>query len=462
MTSNSQENTPVKDGLIQCAIDSLAFGGRGVARVDGMAVFVTGGLPGDECMARVTRVKKRFAEARLETLITPSDLRVKPRCAHFGECGGCVLQSLEYKEQLAQKGAQVENALARIGGASITMEAPVGSPEIWGYRNKMEFAFEQQGRSLMLGLRARSEGGRQLPAVLDLTECHLCSDETMVILSQVRRLCRDSGIRAYDPSTGNGFWRHLVVRETGLGERMVHLITTHDKRKFQVVAAIFEELAELVPGLASMVHSTRKARSVIATGETIVQVAGASSVEETLGSVRYHVSPNAFFQTNTAGAEQLFGAVAEFAGLTGGERILDLYCGTGAIGLYLAEKAGQVFGLEINAEAVEQAKISARLNDFTNCTFVAGSLDSSPAELANIPTPDVVVVDPPRSGMHPATADWLLESGVQKIVAVSCNPNTLARDVKHLSSAYTLKRARAVDMFPHTHHIETVALLERN
>lgn len=455
-----------KNSLIECAVDSLAFGGRGVARVDGMAVFVAGGLPGDTVRARVIRAKKRFAEAEAEAVLVPSPHRVAPPCPHFGECGGCVLQNLDYPEQLRQKADQVHSALKRIGGAEPVMDEPLGSPEIWRYRNKMEFVFERRERGLRLGLRGLLPAGEKgLPPVIDIDDCRLCAERDVDVLRAVRAFCRESGLAAYDPKTGNGFWRHLVIRRTSLNEVLVHVITAADARKFKRVEELGATLVDRFPELTSFVHSSRTKRSVAATGERMEFRLGTKAVEEMLSAgdreARYHIAQNGFFQTNSAGAARLFGAVREYAGLTGAETVLDLYCGAGAIGIFLADAAREVVGYEVSEESVSKAWSSARLNDLSNCRFVRGDLDRGVEDMDGLPTPDLVVVDPPRSGLHENALKAVQRLAPPRLVAVSCDPNTLARDVKRLSGSYDLVRARAVDMFPHTHHVETVALLER-
>lgn len=455
-----------KDGIIECSIESLAYGGRGVARVDGMAVFVAGGLPGDTVRARVVKAKKRFAEAVVEEVVTPSSKRVEPVCSHFGMCGGCAIQDLAYEEQLNQKNEQVRNALSRIGGVDgLVMDEPVGSPAVYRYRNKMEFAFEQADEELNLGLRANPEKGERLGRVFDMTECHLCAVRDLDIMHFVRDFCRDSNVPAYAPQTDTGFWRHLVVRHTSIGQVQLHLITAADERKYNLPEELGEALIDRFPEIVSFVHSIRTKRSTVAYGEETIFRLGHKFVEERLpkgeGLVRYQLAPNTFFQTNTAGAVELFGAISEFADLSGSETVLDLYCGAGAIGIYLAEDAERVVGYEVNEEAIGKAWASAKLNRMTNCEFHALSLDTGIDGVDDLPTPDLIVVDPPRSGMQEKTAESILRLAPPRIVAVSCDPTTLARDVKRLSEKYELKRARAVDMFPHTHHVETVALLER-
>jgi len=329
----------------------------------------------------------------------------------------------------------------------------------------MEFAFEQQGGELQLGLRANPEKGERLGKVFDLTECHLCAVRDVDIMHFVRDFCRESNVVAYNPPTDTGYWRHLVLRHTSIGQVQVHLITTADERKYNLGEELGEALIDRFPEIVSYVHSTRSKRSTIAYGEQVISRLGHKFVEERLPKgeehVRYHLAPNTFFQTNTGGAAELFGTIAEFADLSGQETVLDLYCGAGAIGLYLADEAGEVIGYEVNEEAIGKAWASAKLNRINNCEFHALSLDQGIDGVEDLPTPDVIIVDPPRSGMQEKAAKSIMRLGPPRIVAVSCDPTTLARDVKRLSAKYELQRARAVDMFPHTHHVETVALLVR-
>ncbi|WP_147822207.1 23S rRNA (uracil(1939)-C(5))-methyltransferase RlmD [Salidesulfovibrio onnuriiensis] len=453
-----------KDDIIECDIESLAFGGAGVARVDGMAVFVQAALPGQRVQARVTRAKKRFAEAVAMQTLRPSPHQVQPVCPHYGECGGCAMQDLDYAEQLRQKARQVEDTLRRIGRVEPVMSEPVGSPHVFHYRNKMEFAFE--GEELRLGLRKRLLPGQKGQGdVLDLEECHLCSEATMTALAAVRRACRESGLPAYDPRSGRGYWRHCIIRHTSLDQVMVHLITSDEARHHETAAELGDGLRLEIPSITSFVHSSRRSRRTLAFGERVEYTAGQGYVEECLNrgetEVRYRISPNSFFQTNTEGASALFGAVLEMGAFSGESAVLDLYCGAGGIGLFLAPGVRRVQGFELSEESVEDARVNARMNSFHNCEFHAGSLEGGLRGLEDMPRPDIIVCDPPRSGMHDEVVRAILRLGPDQVVAVSCDPSTLARDVNRLSDAYALVRARAVDMFPHTHHVETVALLQK-
>ena len=440
--------------LIDCDITALAFGGRGLARLEGMVVFVERGLPGQRVRAKVERVKKRFAEARVEEVLTRSPHQVEPFCAHFGTCGGCLFQDLEYEEQLRWKERQVADALARIGGLeSVDVRPILASPQTRGYRNKMEFAFEGAGASLRLGLRER--GGRR---VVDLTECHLQSPETVRLLAAARAFCRESDVPAWDGR--NGFWRHLVIRRSeATGELLAHCITTPETRHFRAVEDLAAALKQAVPGLTAFVHSVSAARSGVAAGQEAIRAVGADHLTERLGGLDFRVSAEAFFQTNTRAAELLYGAVADLAGLTGAEVVYDLYCGSGGIALYLARNAAKVFGFEVSEQALEDARINAKANNLANCRFVSGRI--APRRFKGLPTPEILVCDPPRAGLDDPGLDAVRESGAQRVVAVSCDPATLARDVARLAPLYELAAVQPADLFPHTAHVEAAALLKR-
>lgn len=456
-----------KGEMIECGVEALAFGGDGIARVDGMAVFVQRGLPGQRVRARLTLVKKRFAKAVVEEVLEQTPHFVEPQCPHFGVCGGCVWQDLAYSEQLAWKSRQVSDALARIGGVEPEMLEPVPSPAVFGYRNKMEFAFAggRADEPLRLGLHARTEPGRKgQGAVFDVERCPLCSERTMDVLREARLLCQESGIAAYDPASGRGYWRHLVVRHTGTDQLMAHLITADDPKLHKDAARIVEALHASIPGMNSCVHSSRRSRNTLAFGERVHHVSGSKYIEERLlrgdTAVRYRISANSFFQTNTQGASDLYDAVLHMGGFSADQTVLDLYCGAGGVGLFLAGVVRRVVGFELSPDAVRDAYANARMNGLENCEYHAGSLEDG-LNLDSLPRPDVVVCDPPRSGMHEPVVKALLALRPKRIVAVSCDPATLARDCSRLAPQYSVVRAQAVDLFAHTHHVETVAILER-
>lgn len=442
-----------KNSLVECEITALALGGRGVARVGGMVLFVERGLPGQRVLARVDRVKKRFAEARTEEILTPSPAQVEPFCPHFGVCGGCLFQDLDYAEQLRWKARQVADSLARIGGvADAEMRPILASPQTRAYRNKMEYAFQGQGQDLALGLKER--GGHR---VVDVTACGLQVPEAMALLAAAREFCRNSKVPAWD-GRGRGFWRHLVVRTAAQGI-LAHCITAHEPRHFKAAQALGHALKAAVPGLVGFAHSTTAQRTALAAGEQGILALGQDHLLENLGGLTLKVSANAFFQTNTQAAELLCAEVRDLAGLTGAEVVYDLYCGVGGLALTLAPKAARVYGLEVSEEAVADAQENARRNGLDHCEFLAGRV--GPKLVRDLPRPQVVVCDPPRAGLDDAALALLQDMTPERIVAVSCDPATLARDVARLNPLYALAAVRPVDLFPHTAHVETVALLRR-
>lgn len=447
---------------IECRIEALVLGGRALARVDGLVVLLDGGLPGETVEARVLRRKKRHAEAQTLRVLAPSPHRVEPFCPHFGRCGGCSHQDLAYAEQLAWKQRQVLETLERIGKAKPERVLPaIPSPLLTHYRNKMEFAFDGRGADLALGLHARGESGK----VLDIAECPIGPKLAGAILALARTFCRDSRIPAFDPETGRGFWRHLVVRYSeSAGRLLVHCITADDEPRLPAAQALGEALLAAVPEIVSYVHSTRKSRRALAFGERIALALGEPGLAEVLRldgrELRFAVSPNAFFQTNTRAAELLYAAGLDLLGLAACDSVLDLYCGSGGMSLFLAAKAGQVVGFDLSAEAVADARRNAERNGLANCRFE--TLDLGAVALPQgLPQPRAVVLDPPRQGADPRAIETLLALAPEKLLFVSCDPATLARDVERLSPRYALDAVRVVDLFPHTPHVESLTLLER-
>ena len=442
-----------KGSLIECEITGLALGGRGVARKDGLVLFVERGLPGQRVQARVERVKKRFAEARVEQVLSPSSHEVPPFCPHFGTCGGCLFQDLDYAEQLAWKSRWVADSLARIGGVEAAALRPIlASPQTRAYRNKMEYAFQGQGQDLVLGLKER--GGSR---VIDITACGLQVPEGMQLVAAAREFCRNSRVPAWD-GKGRGFWRHLVVRTSPQG-LLAHLITAHEPRNFKAAEALGRNLKEAVPGLTGFAHSSTGQRTALAAGEQGILALGQDHLLESLAGLSLKVSANAFFQTNAQAAELLCAEVSDLAGLSGAEVVYDLYCGVGGLALALAAKAARVYGFEVSEEAVADARENARRNGLDHCEFKAGKV--GPKLARGLPKPEVVVCDPPRAGLDDGAMALLQDLTPERIVAVSCDPATLARDVGRLNPLYELVSARPVDLFPHTAHVETVALLRR-
>ena len=440
-------------------VTDLAFQGRGVARIDGLVVFVDGGLPGDTVNIEITHRHRRYIESRVLNVVEPSPDRVAPRCAHFGECGGCRLQNLAYEKQLAFKAAQVRNHLQRIGGLEHLPEIPMIACEpTFGYRNKMEFAFgrDSAGR-LTLGLHPRET----YASVFDLRECHLPSPTFARIVDLTRRHFSSINAPAYDPVAHTGLLRFLVIREgVNSNQFLVNLVTAPgevaDAQDWVSV------LKDAVPGLTTAVRTVNAARANIAIGEVTDIWYGPGAFSERLGGLEFELGPLSFFQTNTRQAEKLFATALGYADLSPTDHVLDLYSGAGAISLLAARQAGRVTGVEVVPEAVTAAHAAAGRNGITNCEFVCADvrqfLKNAVVEKDRF---DIAIVDPPRAGLHPKVVKRLGELAPPKIVYVSCNPSTLARDVGLFTRGrYRLAQITAVDMFPHTAHIETVALLQ--
>jgi 23S rRNA (uracil1939-C5)-methyltransferase len=451
---------PVTKGEeLELDVDSLAFGGNGVARLDGFVVFVRRGLPGDRVRARVTKVKRSHAEALATEVLRPGPERVEAPCAHFPACGGCRFQDLAYEAQLEQKQLQVRDALERLAGiAEPPLEQIVPcEPEIFHYRNKVEYSFTSTEAGPALGFH---RAGRW-DEVLEIDRCWLIDDLGNAIRDAVRDWAREEGLEAYSQTDGSGYLRHLVLRQgRNTGQALVQLVTAPGE-KFE--AGYFVDVLRRFPEVRSIHWSVNDTPAEVTNLPSLL-LWGEEWIEEELGGLRFRVRPNAFLQTNTAMAEQLYALAREAAGLTGGETVWDLYCGIGTIGLSLAGDALTVWGIEVSEESVACALENAVLNGITNAAFFAGNVGEVVEELLERSgAPDVVVVDPPRAGLAGKALRRLGRIGAPRLVYVSCNPTTLAGDVKALREehGYELKRLTPVDMFPHTPHVESVSLLER-
>ncbi len=450
---------PVRvDDEIEVSIESLAYGGNGVGRLNGFVVFVRRGLPGDTVKARITKVKRNHAEALATEVVTPGSKHVDAPCAHYPECGGCRFQDLAYDEQLAQKERWVADSFRRLGGLpDPPLEPIVPAVEIFGYRNKMEYSFTQLEEGPTVGFH---RAGRW-DEVLEIEKCWLTTDLGNAIRNAVRAWAREERLEAYDQETQAGYLRHLVVREgVNSGQALVQLVTAKGERferdHFVDVLRVFPEVRS--------VHWAVNETPAEVTNLPTELLWGEDAIEEQLLGLRFRIRPNAFLQTNTRMAERLYRLAIDAAALTGNETVYDLYCGTGTIGLAMARNALTVWGVEISEEAVACAIENAELNGIANAAFFAGNVGQSLEELRErAGEADVVVVDPPRAGLAGKALRRLGVIGAPRIVYVSCNPTTLASDVKVLREdyGYALRQTTPVDMFPHTPHVESVSLLER-
>ena len=447
-----------RDQELELRVDSLAYGGNGVARLNGFVVFVRRGLPGDTVRARITKVKRSHAEALAVEVVEPSPKRVEAPCAHYPACGGCRFQDLGYEAQLEAKQEQVKDALRRIGRiAEPPLEPILPAESEFFYRNKLEYSFTATPAGPALGFH---KAGRW-DEVLEVEKCWLTTDLGNGIRNAVRDWARAERLEPYDQADQSGYLRHLVVREgRNTNQALVQLVTATGE-KFET--GHFVEVLRRFPQVRS-IHWSQNDSPAEVTNLPTDLLWGEDAIEEQLCGLRFRVRPNAFLQTNTAMAERLYGLASEFAGLTGRETVYDLYCGIGTIGLVLARHALTVWGIDVSEESVACALENADLNGITNAAFFAGNVGQSLEELhERSGDPDVVVVDPPRAGLAGKALRRLGRIGAPRIVYVSCNPTTLASDTKQLRDdfGYALERAKPVDMFPHTPHVETVALLAR-
>jgi 23S rRNA (uracil1939-C5)-methyltransferase len=466
-----------KGAEIDLFIEKLALGGKAVGRVDGFVVFVEHAIPGQRVRVLITRKKAQFAEGRLVKVLTQSPAYAPPFCPHFGFCGGCQWQDLAYREQLHWERVQVQESLRHLTGLSPhVILPPVPSPQERYYRNKMEFTFAPRawlppedfaagktpsGETCALGLHA--PGG--FDRVFNLEHCFLQSPHTPEIVKEVRSWCRESGLPAYSTRTHRGFWRFLTLREAKrTGQSLAHLITTGQGDP-AAVDRLAAHLKARYPAITTLVHSRSDKKAQVAVGEAGRVLWGPGYIEEELCGLRFRISANSFFQTNTLAAEALYEEVIHLGEFNGGETVWDLYCGAGSIGLALAARVGRVVGFELVQDAVEDAYVNCGLNGIDNCRFLAGDLKDLIREALaaprHYPRPDAVVTDPPRAGMHPGVVQALKELAPRRIIAVSCNPATLARDLALLQEDYHIAAIRPFDLFPHTGHIECVARLER-
>jgi 23S rRNA (uracil1939-C5)-methyltransferase len=448
-----------RDQELELSIDSLAFGGNGVARLDGFVVFVRRGLPGDTVRARVTKVQRRHAEAIATEVLVPGPTRVEAPCAHYPACGGCRFQDLAYETQVENKERWVADSLQRLAGLTdFPLEPIVPAASQFHYRNKMEYSFTQLDEGPTLGLH---RAGRW-DEVLEIEQCWLTSDVGNAVRNRVREWAQEEKLPAYDQETHEGYLRHLVLREgRNTGQMLVQLVTSRGERFDR--ERLIEVLTEF-PEVKSIHWSVNGGVAEVTNLPTEL-LWGDDAIEEEIGGLRFRVRPNAFLQTNTEMAAQLYAIAREYAGLTGNETVYDLYCGIGTIGLSMARDAMTVWGIEISEESVACAIENQELNSIGNSAFFAGNVGEVLTDLrTRAGDPDVVVVDPPRAGLAGKALKRLGEIGAPKIVYVSCNATTLASDAKRLADdyGYRLVRARPVDMFPHTPHVECVALLVRD
>lgn len=475
-----KKNLPILENV---TITGVAAEGKALAKVQGderqgttgMVVFVSNCVPGDVVDLQVTKKKHSFMEAKVLRIVKPSDVRCKAQCRHFGVCGGCKWQILPYAEQLKYKQQQIVDNLTRIGKIELPEISPIlGSKHIYEYRNKLEFTcadrkwlpWEEIEAAGGLDKIDSSYGlGFHIPncfdKVLDIDECHLMPDINNRIRNGVREYARAHGMTFYNEHTHEGQLRTLILRNNHTGELM--LIVSFGEKVNQDCLNLLEYLHQEFPEIISLLYvENEKYNDTIGDLEVKVYF-GQDHIIETMEGLQFKVGPKSFYQTNTEQAYELYKVARDFAGLTGDELVYDLYTGTGTIANFVARQAKQVIGIEYVPEAIEDAKVNSKINGIENTLFFAGDMKDILNDdfVSTYGKPDVIITDPPRAGMHEDVINVILNAAPKRVVYVSCNPATQARDLQLLDEKYKVTKVQPVDMFPHTQHVENVVLLEK-
>lgn len=453
-------------------ITDVAAEGNAIAKIEDMVLFVEGVIPGDVVNVQITKKRKRYYEGRMTEIITPSPDRLQAFCKHFGTCGGCKWQILPYDKQLFYKEKQAKDQLERIGHVSVDEFLPIlGSECKEYYRNKLEFTFSNKRWITNEEVQTNAEitesnaVGFHVPRlfdkVVDINHCHLQGEPSNEIRNFIREFALQHSYTFFDIRNHAGLLRNLIIRTSTNGECMV-IVVFYDNNEEQI-KTLLSALHEKFPQITSLLYIiNQKANDTIGDQE-VNTFFGKDFIIEEMEDLQFKVGPKSFYQTNSKQAYELYKIAREFAQLTGNELVYDLYTGTGTIANFVAKKSKQVVGIEYVPEAIEDAKINSQLNNITNTLFYAGDMKDILNDdfIAKHGKPDVIITDPPRAGMHEDVVETILRAMPKRIVYVSCNPATQARDLQALSVAYNIKKSRAVDMFPHTQHVENVVLLEK-
>ena len=453
-------------------IESVAAEGKAIAHVDGMVLFVEFAVPGDVVDVKVFKKKKNYMEGFVVRMVSPSPDRLEPFCPHFGVCGGCKWQPLPYWMQLEAKRQQVYDQLTRIGHLKVPEFQPIiGSEKTKWYRNKLEFTAsdkrwlykDEDPESVAprdrvgLGFHV----GKFFDKVLDIKDCHLQSEPSNAIRLFIKDFCVNNGLEFYNIRENRGFFRSMFIRTTRKGETMLILCFYYDDKKKR--EALLDAVSSRFPEIVSLYYIINAKQNDSVSDQTCILYKGADAIYEEMEGLRFRIGPKSFYQTNSCQAERLYSVARNFAALTGDEIVYDLYTGTGTIAQFVSGRARKVVGIEYVPEAIADAKANAEANGIKNCVFYAGDMKDvlSPAFIAENGRPDVIILDPPRAGIHPDVAKVILDSAPERMVYVSCNPASQARDLAVFSEKYKITAVQPVDMFPHTQHVENVCALER-
>ena len=446
-----------KNDRIQVTIEDMGDTGEGIGKTDGYPWFVKDAVIGDEVEAKVMKTKKSYGFARLEKILHASPNRVTPRCPVARQCGGCQLQAMDYKEQLAYKERKIYNNITRIGGFDEVPMLPImGMDEPWRYRNKAQFPWglDKDGKIITGFYAGRTH------AIIENGDCLLGIEENREILKIIKNHLERCHIRPYDEASHSGLIRHTLIRKGfHTGELMVCQVINGKSLPHQ--DELTEQLLK-IPGMTSISVNINRDQTNVILGNEVINLYGPGYITDSIGGVKYRISPLSFYQVNPVQTEKLYSTALEYAGLTGGETVWDLYCGIGTISLFLAQKAKKVYGVEIVPQAIDDARENARINGIENVEFFVGKAEEVlPREYEkNQVYADVIVVDPPRKGCDEVCLDTIVKMGPKRVVYVSCDSATLARDMKYLAErGYEVVKVRGCDMFPHSGHVETVVLL---
>ncbi|MEO1023473.1 MAG: 23S rRNA (uracil(1939)-C(5))-methyltransferase RlmD [Bacteroidota bacterium] len=453
-------------------IEKAAFKGKGLGFVDGLAVFVPNTAPGDMVKARILNRKKNHRDAKLLELLEPSPHRITPKCMHASVCGGCSWQHLPYEQQLAFKTEQVRDHVQRIGGLTdVPVRDAIGCDSDFYYRNKMEYSVsnrrwltdEEINRDTFVddaGFAAGLHAPGRFDKILNLQECHLQTSESFEILDFLRDYCTQKGIEPFDHMQQTGYLRHVMIRNSyHTDDFMVNLVTFRDDAK--IMQHLKNVLLTEFPFITTIINNVNDTKSPTSVGRIEHVVFGPGYIVDRIGEYEFKIHPNAFFQTNTAQAERLYSVARDYADLKQGDVVYDLYCGVGTLSLFMSSKAKSVLGIELVDVAVENARFNASQNNVENASFIKGDMREvfTMEMVQEFGAPDVLITDPPRAGMHPDVVQRLCDLKVPRMVYVSCNSSTMARDLKELAEVYHITEVQPVDMFPQTYHIESVAKL---
>lgn len=469
--SRKKKPLPVLENV---TITDYAAEGKALARVNDLVVFVPFAVPGDVVDLQVRRKKHSYCEAEIIRIVKPSDIRVKPQCTHFGLCGGCKWQSVPYAEQLKMKQRQVHDQLTRIGKVELPDILPIlGSEKTFGYRNKLEFGCSDKRWLTKEEVAAETEYTQMnaigfhitgaFDKILPIEKCWLMDDLHNRIRNAIRDYAYATGMTFFNQRSKHGLLRDIVIRNSDTGEWMVLVQFHYDEDGDEERAkALLQHIADGFPEISSLLYVDNQKFNDTFNDLDIQVFKGNGYIYETMDGLKFKVGPKSFYQTNTDQALRLYSVARDFAGLTGEELVYDLYTGTGTIANFVARKARKVIGIEYVPEAIEDAKVNSEINGIVNTGFYAGDMKDILTDdfiVAN-GRPDVIITDPPRAGMHPDVVQTIIRTGAKRIVYVSCNPATQARDLALLDQYYKVKAVQPVDMFPHTPHVENVVLLE--